>query len=69
MVGWLVSWCFEPSEPLGIISGLTEALIKRSMVEKTNKAEIRREGQNEKKGELSGELWNKIQLKGPKRQI
>ena len=23
MVGWLVSWCFEPSQPLGIISALS----------------------------------------------
>ena len=43
----LVSWYFEPSQPLGIISGLEETSIKRH-VERTNKAEIRPEEQSEK---------------------
>ena len=38
----LVNWCFEPSQPLGIISGLKENFIKRCIVERTNKAEVRR---------------------------
>ena len=25
-VGWLVGWCFESSQPLGIVSGLSERL-------------------------------------------
>ena len=31
-----VSWCFEPSQPLRIISGLKETFIKRYIVERTN---------------------------------
>ena len=42
---YLVKWCFEPSQPLGIISELKETFIKRHMVERTNKAEIRPEEQ------------------------
>ena len=45
---FLVSWCFEPSELLGITSGLKEIFIKRYIVERTNKAEIRPEEQSEK---------------------
>ena len=50
-----MDWCFEPSQPLGIISGLKEAFIKRHIVERVNKAEIRPEEQSEN-GELSGEF-------------
>ena len=45
---WLVSWCFKPSQPHRIISGLKETFIKRYIVERTNKAEIRTEEQSEK---------------------
>ena len=49
-----------------IISGLREAFVNRYIVERTNKAEIRPEEQREREsGELSGEFWNEIQLKGP----
>ena len=34
----LVYWSFEPSQPLGIVSGLKETFIKRYTVERTNKA-------------------------------
>ena len=44
----LVSGCFKPSQPLEIISGLKETFIKRYIVERTNKAEIRPEEQSEK---------------------
>ena len=44
----LVNWCFDPSQPIGIISGLKETFIKRHIVERTNKAEIRSEEQSEK---------------------
>ena len=37
----LVNWCFEPGQPLGIISGLRETFIERYIVEETNKAELR----------------------------
>ena len=33
----IVNGCFEPSQPLGIISGLKETFIKRYIVERTNK--------------------------------
>ena len=44
----LVSWCFEPSQPLGIISGLKEIFIKKYIVERTYKTETRPEEQSEK---------------------
>ena len=44
----LVNWCFEPSQPLGIVSGLKETVKKRYTVERTNKAEVRPEEQSEK---------------------
>ena len=44
----LVSWCFKPSQPQKIISGLKETFIKGYVVERTNKAEIRLEEQSEK---------------------
>ena len=52
---YLVSPCFEPSPPLGIISGLKETIMKRYTVEKTNKAEIRPEEQSE--GTLSRHIF------------
>ena len=61
----LVNWCFEPCQPLGIISGLNETFIKRHTVERTNKAEIRPEKQREKTESCRENLWNEIQLKGP----
>ena len=61
----LASWCFEPSQPLGIISGLKETFIKRYMVERTNKAEIRPEEQSEEVESCRENLWNEMQLKGP----
>ena len=62
---YLVNWCFEHSQPLGIISGLKETFIKRHIVERTNKAEIRPEEQSEKTDSYQENLWNEIQLKGP----
>ena len=38
------------------MSGLKETLLKRYIVERTNKAEIRLEEQSEKTEELSGEF-------------
>ena len=61
----LVNWCFEPSQPLGIISGLKETFVKRHVVERTNKAEIRPEEQSVKTESCREKLWNEIQLKGP----
>ena len=64
-VSQLVNWCFEPSQPLGIISGLKKTFIKRHMVDRTNKAEISPEEQSEKTESSPVNLWNEIQLKGP----
>ena len=59
-------WCFEPSQPQGIISGLKETFIRDIIiVEKTNKAEIRSEEQSEKTESCRKNVWNEIQLKGP----
>ena len=60
-----VNWCFDPSQPLGITSGLTETFIERYIVERTNKAEIRPEEQSEKTERCRENLWNEILLKGP----
>ena len=46
--GSLLSWSFKLSQPLRITSGLRETFIKRYIVKRTNKAEIRPEEQNEK---------------------
>ena len=61
----LAGWCFKPSQPQRVISGLREAFIKRYIVERTNKAEIRPEEQSEEAESLGENLWNEIQLKGP----
>ena len=47
-VVYLVNWCFEPSQPPGIISGLKETFVKRYIVKSTNKTEIRPEEHSEK---------------------
>ena len=60
----VVSWCFKPGQPQSIISGLKETFIKRRIVERTNKAEIRFEEQSEKAESRGENLWNEIQLKG-----
>ena len=57
--------CQLVSQPLGIISGLTETLIKKYVVERTNTSEIRSEEQSEKTESCRENLWNQIQLKGP----
>ena len=61
----LVNWCFEPSQPLGIISWLKETFIKRYIVETTNKTEMRPEEQRKKTESCRENLWNETQLKGP----
>ena len=55
----------EPSQPKRIISELRETFVKRYLVEKTKKTEIRPEEQSEKAESCPGNLWNEIQLKGP----
>ena len=61
----LVSWCFKFSQPQRIISGVRDTFIKRSIVERTNKAEMRPEEQSEKAENHRENLWNEIQVKGP----
>ena len=63
----LVYWCHGPSQPLGVLPGLKETLIKRNIVERTNKAERRPEEQSKKAESCLENLWNEIQLKGQKR--
>ena len=65
MVGWLVSWCFKPSQPQRILSGLKETFMKRCKVERTNKAEIKSEEQSERAERCRENLWNEIELSGP----
>ena len=60
-----VTWCSDPSQPLGIISELKETFIKRYTVERTNKAEIRPGEQSEKTESCRERLWNETQSKGP----
>ena len=48
--------------------GLKETFIKRCIVERTNRAEIRPEEQSEKTESGRGNLRNEIQLKGPLKQ-
>ena len=64
----LVSWCFKPKQPQRITSGLRKTFIKRYIVQRANKAEIRPEEQSEKVDSFGENLWNEIQLKGPQRQ-
>ena len=61
----LVSWCFKPSQPQRIISGLRETFIKRYIVESTSKAEVRPEEPSEKAESCRENVRNEIQLKGP----
>ena len=63
-VSLLVSWCFKPSQPQRMISGLRETFIKRYIVERTDKAEIRLEQQSEKAESYQEDLRNEVQLKG-----
>ena len=49
----LVCWCFEPSQPQRITSGLT------------NTAEMRPKEPSEKAESSRENLWNEIESKGP----
>ena len=46
------------------MAGLKETFIKRYIIEKANKAEIRPEEQSEKPESCRENLWNEIQSKG-----
>ena len=65
IVSQLVSWCFKPSQPQRITSGLTETFIQRYVAERTSKAEIKPEEQSDKAESCRENLWSEIQLKGP----
>ena len=60
---FFVNWSFEPSQPLGITSGLKETSMNRCIVERTSMAEIMPEEQ--KTQSCWENLWKEIQLKGP----
>ena len=63
MVDWaqkLVIWCFKLSQPQRITSGLRETFIKRYIVERTNKEEIRPEEQIEKAESCQKNFWKEI---------
>ena len=47
------------------MSELRETFIKRQIVERTEKAEVRPEEQSEKMESCHKNLWNEIQWKGP----
>ena len=55
----------SPDNPLRITSGLMETLIKRQIVERTNKPGIRPAKLGQKADSCRENLWNEIQLKGP----
>ena len=44
----LGTWCFKPTPPLRIISGLKKAFIHRYLVERTDKTGIKSEEQSER---------------------
>ena len=47
------------------MSGQKETFLKRDIVDRTNKAEIRPEERSEKTESCRENLWNEIQSKGP----
>ena len=65
LISRFVNWCFEPRQPLGIISGLKETFIRKHVVERINKADIRPEDQSEKMKSCRENSWNEIDLKEP----
>ena len=65
LLNQLVNWCFEPSQPLGIISGLKETFIRRYTLERSNKREIRPEELSQKAEDCRENIWNEMLLKGP----
>ena len=62
----LVSLCFKRSQSQRIISGLKKTFVKRYIVERTNKGEIRPQEQSEKAESCRENSWTEIQLKGYK---
>ena len=52
----VTSWCFKPSQPQRITSGLRETFITRCIVERTNKADNKARRTGRESGELSGEF-------------
>ena len=47
------------------ISGLRETFVKRYIVERTNKAQVRSEVRDVKAESCQENVWNEMQLKGP----
>ena len=61
----IVSRCFKPSQPQRTVAGLKETFIKRYIVERTEKAELRPEEPSKKAESCRENSWNEIQMKGP----
>ena len=59
---------FSPVNPQRITSGLRETFVKRYVVERTNKVELRPDEQREKVKSCRENLWSEIELNGPLRQ-
>ena len=57
LVSYLVSWCFKPSQPQRIISGLRETFIKKYIVERTNKAEEKVRKNRVRKSRVVGRIY------------
>ena len=58
-----VRWCLKSTQR--IISGLRKTFIKRYIVERTDRVEIRPEDQSEKAERCRENSWDEIHLKGP----
>ena len=67
MVISLGNWCLEPSQPQKDYIRAEGDLHKEiySLVQRTNKAEIRSEEQSQKVESCRKNLWNGRQFKGP----
>ena len=63
--GLMMMMMIKPSQPQRITPGPRETFIKRYIVERANKAELRPEEQSEKVESCRENLWNEIRLKGP----
>ena len=60
-----VSWGLSPVNQQRVVLGLKQTFIKRYIVERTNKAEVRPEEQSEKAESCRENFQNEIHLKEP----
>ena len=66
-LGWVDALVHGSSQPQRIITGLRETFVNRCIVERAGKAELSQEEQSENVESYRENVWNEIQLKGPKR--